>query len=99
MADAMLDFVANQNIRRYRLLLQEETHPDKRRILLQLLAEEAAKLPEPITRPRHSGQAGFQSPNNFFVSTVETTPLSSNTVLGDKGAVERRIRRPQPSQE
>ena len=50
MADAMETFIADQNILRYKLLLQEETHPDKRRILLQLLAEEAEKLPEPIKR-------------------------------------------------
>lgn len=49
MADAMETFIADQNIMRYRLLLQKETHPDKRRILLQLLAE-AEKLPEPIKR-------------------------------------------------
>jgi hypothetical protein len=30
--------------------LQKETHPDKRRILLQLLADEVEKLPEPIKR-------------------------------------------------
>ena len=50
MADAMETFIADQNIMRYRLLLQKETHPDKRRILLQLLADEAEKLPEPIKR-------------------------------------------------
>jgi hypothetical protein len=50
MADAMETFIAGQNIVRYKLLLQKETHPDKRRILLQLLANEAEKLPEPIKR-------------------------------------------------
>ncbi len=50
MADAMESFIANQNIRRYKLLLQNETHLDRRRILLQLLAEEAEKLPEPVRR-------------------------------------------------
>jgi hypothetical protein len=50
MADAMETFIADQNIMRYKLLLQEETHPDRRRILLQLLAHETQKLPEPIRR-------------------------------------------------
>jgi hypothetical protein len=50
MPDMMETFVADQNIMRYKLLLQKETHPDKRRILLQLLADEAEKLPEPIRR-------------------------------------------------
>jgi hypothetical protein len=50
MAYAMETFVAERNIKRYKLLLQKETHPDKRRILLQLLAAEAEKLPEPIKR-------------------------------------------------
>ena len=50
MADAMETFIADQNIMRYKLLLQKETHPDKRRILLQLLADEVEKLPEPIKR-------------------------------------------------
>ena len=50
MADAMETFIADQNIMRYKLLLQNEMHPDKRRILLQLLADEVEKLPEPIRR-------------------------------------------------
>lgn len=50
MATAMETFIANQNIMRYKLLMQKETHPDKRRILLQLLADEVEKLPEPIKR-------------------------------------------------
>jgi hypothetical protein len=50
MPDMMETFIADQNIMRYKLLLQKETHPDKRRILLQLLADEAEKLPEPIRR-------------------------------------------------
>lgn len=50
MADAMETFIANQNIMRYKLLMRKETHPDKRRILLQLLADEVEKLPEPIKR-------------------------------------------------
>lgn len=50
MADAMETFIADQNIMRYKLLLQNEMHPVKRRILLQLLADEVDKLPEPIKR-------------------------------------------------
>ena len=50
MADAIKSFIVDQNINRYKMLLQGETHPDKRRILLQLLADETEKLPEPIKR-------------------------------------------------
>ena len=50
MTDAMETFIAAQNIARFKALLQKETHPDKRRILLQLLANEAEKLPEPVRR-------------------------------------------------
>ena len=50
MTDAMETFIADQNIERYKLLLQEETHPDKRRILSQLLAEEAGRYPDPGKR-------------------------------------------------
>ncbi|UFX43139.1 hypothetical protein HAP47_0028495 [Bradyrhizobium sp. 41S5] len=50
MADAMERFIADQNMTRYQLLLQKETHPDRRRMLLQLLADEAKTLPEPIRR-------------------------------------------------
>jgi hypothetical protein len=50
MADAMETLIADQNIERYALLLQEEKHPDKRRILSQLLAKEAARHPDPGRR-------------------------------------------------
>jgi len=50
MTDAMETFIAAQNIARFKALLQKETHLDKRRILLQLLANEAEKLPEPVRR-------------------------------------------------
>lgn len=39
----MKSFIETQNISRFKLLLETETHPDKRKILLQLLAEEEAK--------------------------------------------------------
>ena len=39
----MQSFMETQNIARFKLLLETETHPDKRKILLQLLAEEEAK--------------------------------------------------------
>jgi hypothetical protein len=39
----MESFIETQNITHFELLLKTETHPDKRKILLQLLAEEEAK--------------------------------------------------------
>jgi hypothetical protein len=46
MADAMESFVAAQNIVNFKIQLQKETHPDKRRILLRLLANEVAAHPD-----------------------------------------------------
>ena len=40
----MQKFIDTQNIVHFKRLLETETHPDKRKILLQLLAEEEAKL-------------------------------------------------------
>ena len=39
----MQSFIETQNIAHFKLLLETETHPDKRKIPLQLLAEEEAK--------------------------------------------------------
>lgn len=39
----MQSFIETHNIAHFKLLLETETHPDKRKILLQLLAEEEAK--------------------------------------------------------
>jgi len=50
MTDAMEAYVATQNIARFKAQLREETHPDKRRILLQLLANEVAKHREAVQR-------------------------------------------------
>ena len=40
----MQSFIETQNIVHFKRLLETETHPDKRKILLQLVAEEEAKL-------------------------------------------------------
>ena len=48
MADAMESFIAVQNIINFKMQLQKETHSDKRRILVQLLANEVAKHPEAV---------------------------------------------------
>ena len=48
--DAFATFVTTQNIGRYRTLLATETHPGKREMLLELLANELAKLPELMRR-------------------------------------------------
>jgi hypothetical protein len=50
MTDAMETYIAAQNIARYKAQLREETHPDRRRILLQLLANEVAKHPDAVER-------------------------------------------------
>ncbi len=50
MTDAIDSFVTAQNIHRLRALLKTEAHPDKRNILLESLANELAKLPEPAKR-------------------------------------------------
>ena len=39
----LANFVENQNIARFMALLETEDHPDKRRILIQLLTDEEAK--------------------------------------------------------
>jgi hypothetical protein len=39
----MLRFIHEENIRRYRKLLEGTTDPEKRQMLLKLLAEEEAK--------------------------------------------------------
>jgi hypothetical protein len=46
MTDAMRSFIAVQNIINFKTKLQKETHPDRRRILLQLLENEVAEHPE-----------------------------------------------------
>ena len=40
----MQSFIETQNIVHFKRLLETETQPDKRKILLQLLAEEEAKF-------------------------------------------------------
>jgi hypothetical protein len=50
MTDAMEAYIASQNIARFKAHLREETHPDKRKILLLLLANEVAKHPEAVQR-------------------------------------------------
>lgn len=50
MTDPIESFITAQNISLYRTLLSTEGHPDKRRILLELLANEVAKLPGPVKR-------------------------------------------------
>ena len=39
----LTNFVETQNIARFRALLAVESHPDKRKILIELLAQEEAK--------------------------------------------------------
>ncbi len=50
MIDTIDSFVTTQNIRHFRTLLKTETNKDKRGILLELLGNELAKLPEAMKR-------------------------------------------------
>ncbi len=50
MTNAVETFVITQNIVHYKKLLQGETDPDKRSILLRLLKNEIRKLPAPEKR-------------------------------------------------
>ena len=40
-------FVHDQNMRRYALMLSEETDPKRRQLLERLLSEERANVPQP----------------------------------------------------
>ncbi len=60
MTDPIEGFIVTQNIRHFTTLLKTETHPNKRNILLQLLANELAKLPEPVKRAELRKAAGLR---------------------------------------
>jgi hypothetical protein len=60
MATAIENFITAQNISLYRSLLKTERQPGKRRILLQLLENELAKLPEALKRIETVRTAGSQ---------------------------------------
>ncbi len=60
MADPIESFVNAQNINLYKKLLRTETHPDKRRVLLQLLENEFAKLPETLRCAEMARTAGLR---------------------------------------
>lgn len=58
-----MNFVAEQNILRFRALLETETDPNKRATIARLLAEEEAKLVAtpravPAGSPGSGGRAG-----------------------------------------
>ena len=60
MANAIESFVTSQNISLFKTLLKKERHPDKRRILLQLLQNEFAKLPEAEKRAEMARTVSFR---------------------------------------
>ena len=60
MATAIEDFITAQNISLYRSLLKTETQPGKRRILLQLLENEMAKLPLALKRGERVRTVGLE---------------------------------------
>lgn len=53
-------FIVSQNLVHYKKLLREETHPDKRSILLWLLENEIGKLPPSAKRVEMTKISGFQ---------------------------------------
>lgn len=60
MNDSIQSFVIGHNIDYFKTLLKIETHRDKRKILLQLLANELAKLPELMRRAEMRKVAGVR---------------------------------------
>ena len=58
MANTIEDFITTQNISLFKSLLKMETQPSKRRILLQLLETELAKLPHGLKRAETARTAG-----------------------------------------
>jgi hypothetical protein len=60
MANSIQSFVTAQNISLYKNLLKQEAHPDKRRILLELLENELAKLPEAARRAEMARAASLR---------------------------------------
>lgn len=67
MSDSIESFVTAQNIGHFKTLLETETHPDKRGILLQLLANELAKFPEPVKRAEMRKAVGARG-SRWFLS-------------------------------
>jgi hypothetical protein len=53
-------FIVSQNIAHYKRLLREETHPDKRSILLRLIEKEIRKLPASAKCVETTKMTGFQ---------------------------------------
>jgi hypothetical protein len=54
-----MNFVAEQNIKRFRQMLEHETDREKRSVIRKLLLEEEAKLEQQIAeRTGNSGQMG-----------------------------------------
>ena len=60
MACAIENFITTQNISLFRSLLRTETQPGKRRVLLQLLETELAKLPKGVKRNEKARITGSQ---------------------------------------
>jgi len=68
----MQSFIETQNIAHFKLLLETETHPDKRKILLQLLAEEEAKRTAHVEAERaQNWRARKSDVSNPFSSAKE----------------------------
>ena len=86
MTDAMETYIATQNIARFKAQLREETHPDKRRILLQLLANEVAKHPDSVERAETiRDQSTFDDLIIFSSVRLKQGPFGPPTTLDDMG--------------
>ena len=49
------EFLCERNLERYRTLANSSTHACERQVVLELLAEEVAKLKKCPSRPYHTG--------------------------------------------
>jgi hypothetical protein len=61
---ALANFIETQNIARFRALLETETDPEKRRVLLRLLEQERAKL-DARRQARELDQIGMRCPEKY----------------------------------
>lgn len=60
MTDTMKSFVVTENIAHYKMLLQNESDAEKRRLLCRLLEEEIGKLPASAKRTEIAKTRSFQ---------------------------------------
>jgi AraC-like DNA-binding protein len=79
MTNSIESFVVDQNIRLYKSRLETEAHPDKRRVLLQLLEKELDRLPEALKRAEEIGAKRYHSSAPDIA--MPNSPLSRYPVI------------------